>query len=182
MHSHTGFTFSVGKTEISVIFFVFGEHRDTNFGPESLWFRFQIQKYESQTLVKKTKFATVKRNCEPCCYYLSNSLGVDPCRCVLTMTDRGCHVTAWVHTAPSFASRRHAQSVLKCCGRACVLLLSWRPTEWAAEIIRKLQIATPNYSSMACNCAFRSQESGVQTIRMCSPGLEDKLANPSEER
>jgi len=31
-----GFTFSVGKTEISVIFFVFGEHRDTNFGPESL--------------------------------------------------------------------------------------------------------------------------------------------------
>ena len=34
--SETGFTFSVGKTEISVIFFVFGEHRDTNFGPESL--------------------------------------------------------------------------------------------------------------------------------------------------
>jgi len=25
-----------GKTEISVIFFVFSEHRDTNFGPESL--------------------------------------------------------------------------------------------------------------------------------------------------
>ena len=34
--SCAGFTFSVGKTEISVIFFVFGEHRDTNFGPESL--------------------------------------------------------------------------------------------------------------------------------------------------
>ena len=50
-----GFTFSVGKTEIPVIFFVFGEHRDTNFGPESLWFRFQIQKYESQTLVKKNE-------------------------------------------------------------------------------------------------------------------------------
>ena len=55
MHSHTGFTFSVGKTEISVIFFIFGEHRDTNFGLESLWFRFQIQKYESQTLVKKNE-------------------------------------------------------------------------------------------------------------------------------
>ena len=50
-----GFTVSVGKTEISVIFFVFGEHRDTNFGPESLWFRFQIQKYESQILVKKNE-------------------------------------------------------------------------------------------------------------------------------
>ena len=51
----SGFTVSVGKTEISVIFFVFDEHRDMNFGPENLWFRFQIQKYESQILVKKNE-------------------------------------------------------------------------------------------------------------------------------
>ena len=44
----------------SVIFSVSASHRDRNFGPESCIFRFQIQKYKSQILVKETKFRTVQ--------------------------------------------------------------------------------------------------------------------------
>ena len=58
--SRPGFTISAGFHRISVKFFVFGLHREANFGPESGWFRFQIQKYESQILVKKRNFGTVK--------------------------------------------------------------------------------------------------------------------------
>ena len=59
-HLQPGFTISAGFHRISVKFFIFGLHREANFGPESAWFRFQIQKYESQTLVKKNEIRNSK--------------------------------------------------------------------------------------------------------------------------
>jgi len=52
-HSHTVGGLSTRVHNFSWISSNFGLHREVNFGPESAWFRFQIQKYENQTLVKK---------------------------------------------------------------------------------------------------------------------------------